>query len=99
MLVGNDESLERSEATLLHMEVQGHPDLAAIVQRNLLIVQGLWAVDALLLTFCVWEVLNFEQWEVERVVEEVPTQDQVEETGATSISRPVGGPTADVGSR
>ena len=36
-------------------------------------------VDALLLTFCVWEVRNFELWEQSRVAEEVPAQDQVVE--------------------
>ena len=65
---------------ILHMEIQGHQDVAAMVWRNLLIAQGLQAMDALLLTFCVQEVLNFEQWEVERAAEEVPTQDPVEET-------------------
>ena len=35
------------------------------------------AVNALLLTFHVQEVLNFEWWEAERAAEEVPAQDLV----------------------
>ena len=45
-----------------------------VVWRNLLITQGIRAVDALLLMFRVWEVLNFEWWEEERAAEEVPAQ-------------------------
>ena len=52
-------------------------DLAVVLQRNLAISWGLCVVDTLLLTLCVWEVLNFDQWEVERIAEEVPAQDQV----------------------
>ena len=37
VLVGNNDSLERSEATICQMEAQGWGDLAAVVQRNLLI--------------------------------------------------------------
>ena len=36
-------------------------------------------MDALLLMFCVREVLNFEWWEHSVVAEEVPTQDPGEE--------------------
>ena len=62
------------------MEAQGHLDVATMVWRNLLISWGLWAMDALLLAFCVWEVLNFEWWEVDQAAEVVPAQDLVEET-------------------
>ena len=58
VLVRNNETLERSEAAICHMEAQGCLDLAVVVQRNLLITQGLHAVDVLLLTFHVWEVLT-----------------------------------------
>ena len=60
VLVGSDNSLERSKAAVQQMEAQGWGDLAAIVQRNLSITQGIHAVDALLLVFWVQEVLNFE---------------------------------------
>ena len=59
------------------MEALGRGDLAAVLQRNLSISWGLCAVDALLLVLHVREVQNFELWEVERVVEEVPVQDWV----------------------
>ena len=36
-------------------------------------------VDTLLLTLRVWEVLNFDQWEAERVAKGVPAQDLVAE--------------------
>ena len=36
-------------------------------------------VDTLLLVLHVQEVLNFEQWEVEEIMEEVPVQDWVVE--------------------
>ena len=60
VLVGNNESLTRSEAMVLQMEAQGHLDVATMVWRNILISQGLQAMDMLLLAFCVQEVLNFE---------------------------------------
>ena len=47
-----------------------------VVQRNLSITQGIRTVDALLLAFWVWEVLDFEQWE-EGATERVPMQDPV----------------------
>ena len=59
------------------MKAQGHQDLAAVVWKNLSIAQGLHTVDTLHLVFHVQEVLNFEQWEAERVAEEVPAQDLV----------------------
>ena len=59
------------------MEAQGWGDLATVLWRNLAISQGLRTVDTLLLMLCVWEVLNFDQWEQERVAEEVPVQDQM----------------------
>ena len=59
------------------MEAQGQGDLAAVLWRNLVISWGLCTVDALLLTLHVQEVLNFEQWEAERVAKGVPAQDQV----------------------
>ena len=40
---------------------------------------GLCVVDTLLLVLHVQEVLNFEQWEVEEIMEEVPVQDWVVE--------------------
>ena len=61
------------------MEAQGWGDLAAVLQRNLVISRGLCMVDALLLVLHVQEVLNFEQWEVEEIMEEVPVQDWVVE--------------------
>ena len=79
VLVGNDKSLKRSKAAIHHMVVHRHQDLTAVVQRNLSIIRGLCAVDTLLLVFCVQEVLNFEQWEAERVVEGVLAQDLVVE--------------------
>ena len=73
--VGFDVSLTRSEDVVHQMEAQGQGDLAAVLMRNLAISQGLHAVDALLLTLCVWEVQNFELWEQLRVAKEVPVQD------------------------
>ena len=58
VLVGDNESLIRSEAVVLYMEAQGHQDVTAVVWRNLLIAQGLQVVDVLLLMFCVQEVLT-----------------------------------------
>ena len=42
------------------MEAQGCLDVAVVVQRNISIIWGFQAMDALL-TFRVHEVLNFEQ--------------------------------------
>ena len=64
-------TLTRSEDVVHRMEAQGQGDLAAVLQRSLAISWGLHTVDALLLTLRVWEVLNFEQWEHERVAKEV----------------------------
>ena len=50
-----------------------------ILQRNLAISWGLHTVNALLLVLHVWEVLNFDQWEAERIAGGVPTQDPVVE--------------------
>ena len=44
-----------------------------------MISQGLHMVDALLLMPHVWEVLNFDWWEVEKVAERVLVQDLVVE--------------------
>ena len=60
------------------MEAQGCQDLAVVVWRNLSITRGIRAVDTLLLTFQVWEVLNFEWWEEEVAAERVPAQDPVD---------------------
>ena len=60
------------------MEDQGWGDLAAVL-RNLVISRGLCVVNTLLLMLHVREVLNFEWWEVEEIVEEVPMQDWVVE--------------------
>ena len=79
VLTGLDMSLTRSEDTAHCIEALGQGDLAAVLQRNLLISWGLCAVDALLLALHVWEVWNFELWEAERVAEEVPVQDWVVE--------------------
>ena len=73
--VGLDVSLERSKDMVHRMEAQGWGDLAAVLQRSLVISWGLHTVNALLLVLCVWEVLNFDQWEAERIAEEVPMQD------------------------
>ena len=54
------------------MEAVGQGDLAAVLMRNLVISQGLCAVDALLLALHVQEVLNFKLWEQTRAAEEVP---------------------------
>ena len=62
------------------MEVRGWRDLAVVLQRNLVISQGLHMVDTLLLMLCVWEVLNFDWWEAERIAEGVPVQDLVVES-------------------
>ena len=78
VLVGNDESLARSEAVVCRMEAVGRADLAAVVVRNLSVTRSLHAVDALLLVLCVWEVQNFEWWEHSVVAEEVPAQDPCE---------------------
>ena len=59
------------------MEAHGQGDLAVVLWRNLAISWGLYVVDALLLTLCVQEVLNFDWWEQERAAEEVPAQDRV----------------------
>ena len=70
--VGFNASLTRSEDTVHHMEAVSQRDLATVLTRNLVISQGLCVVDTLLLTFCVWEVQNFELWERERAAKEVP---------------------------
>ena len=62
------------------METQGQGDLAAVLQRSLVISWGLHTVNALLLVLCVWEVLNFDWWEAERIAEGVPVQDLVVES-------------------
>ena len=80
VLVGRDSSLKMSEDTVRQMEAQGWGDLAAVLWRNLVISQGLCSANALLLMLCVWEVLNFDQWEAERVAEGVPAQDRVVES-------------------
>ena len=59
------------------MEAHGWGDLAAVLQRNLAISQGLHTVNTLLLALYVREVLNFDQWEVERITKGVPAQDLV----------------------
>ena len=79
VLVGNDVSLERSEAAVHCMEAVSRGNLAVVVARNLLMTRSLCAVDALLLVLCVWEVWNFEWWERLVTVEEVPAQDPGEE--------------------
>ena len=79
VLVGNDVSLARSEDVARRMEAVGREDLTAVLARNLVITQGLCAVDALLLVLRVWEVWNFEWWEHSVAAEEVPVQDQVQE--------------------
>ena len=70
-------SLKRSEDMVCQMEAQGWEDLSVVLQRNLAISWGLCTVNTLLLTLHVWEVLNFDWWEVERIVEGVPAQDWV----------------------
>ena len=60
VLVRRDLSLKRSKDAVLQMEAQGWGDLAAVLQRNLVISRGLHMVNALLLTLHVWEVLNFD---------------------------------------
>ena len=72
VLVGRDLPLERSKDMVCQMETQGQGDLAAIFRRNLAISQGLHMVDTLLLALHVWEVLNFDQWEWERITEGLP---------------------------
>ena len=74
---GLDVSLARSEDMIHRIEVHSQGDLAVVLQRNLLISQGLCVVDALLLAVHVWEVLNFKWWEQERVAKEVLAQDWV----------------------
>ena len=80
VLVGRDSSLKRSKDMVQQMEACGWGDLAAVLQRNLAISWGLYTVDALLLALCVWEVLNFDWCEAERVAEGVLVQDQVVES-------------------
>ena len=75
--VGLDVSLKRSKDMVHRMEAQGWGDLAAVLQRNLVISRGLCMVDALLLVLHVQEVLNFDWWEAERIAKGVPVQDQV----------------------
>ena len=77
VLVGFNVSLARSKDVVCRMEAQGQGDLAVVLRRNLAISQGLHVVNALLLMLHVWEVWNFELWEVERVAEEVSAQDCV----------------------
>ena len=77
VLAGFNTSLAGSKDVVCRMEAVGQGDLAAVLTRNLAISQGLCVVDALLLALCVREVWNFELWEPERAVEEVPAQDQV----------------------
>ena len=72
-------SLARSEDVIRRMEAVGWVVPAAVLTRNLAMSRGLHAVDALLLTLCVWEVRNFELWEQARVAERVPAQDRVRE--------------------
>ena len=75
VLVGNDVSLARSEDTAHQMAAVGRDDLAVVIVRNQSITRSVRAMDALLLMFCVREVLNFEWWEHSVVAEEVPAQD------------------------
>ena len=77
--VGNDMSLTRSEDVACRMEAVSQGDPAVVLARNLVITQGLRAVDALLLMLHVREVQNFEWWECSVAAEEVPTQDPGEE--------------------
>ena len=63
VLVRRDLSLKRSKDTVHRMEAHSWGDLAAVLQRNLVISWGLHAVDTLLLVLHVWEVLNVDQWE------------------------------------
>ena len=86
--VGNDMSLARSEDAVHCMEAVGRGNLAAVVARNLLITRSLRAVDALLLVLRVREVRNFEWWERSVAAEEVPAQDQVEDTGGEGAWKP-----------
>ena len=79
VLVGNNASLERSEAMVRRMEAVGWANLAAVVARNLSMTRSLRVVDALLLVLRVWEVRNFEWWEHSVAAEEVPAQDPGEE--------------------
>ena len=79
VLVRFDASLARSEDTVHWMEARGQGDLAVVLRRNLVISQGLQAVDTLLLTLHVWEVQNFELWEQARAAERVLAQDRVRE--------------------
>ena len=58
--VGRDMSLERSKDMVQWMEARNRGDLAAVLQKNLAISRGLYAVNALLLVLYVWEVLNFD---------------------------------------
>ena len=76
---GFNMSLTRSEDVVCQMEAVGQGDLTVVLTRNLVISRGLHAVDALLLSLRVWEVLNFELWEQARAAERVPAQDRVRE--------------------
>ena len=60
VLVGNNESLARSEDTVRRMEAVVRGDLAVVVARNLSMTRSLRVVDALLLVLHVREVRNFE---------------------------------------
>ena len=79
VLAGFDGSLARSEDAVRRMEAVSQGNLAAVLTRNLVISQGLRAVDALLLALHVREVQNFELWEQVRAAERVPAQDRVRE--------------------
>ena len=78
--VRRDLSLKRSKDVVCRMGAQGQEDLAVVLRRNLVISWGLCAVNALLLALHVQEVLNFEQWEAERVAKGVPAQAWVVES-------------------
>ena len=60
VLVGINESYARLWLTVHQVKSISQTDVAAILQRNLLISWGLQVVDTLLLTLQVQEVLNFE---------------------------------------
>ena len=55
------EVIYRKSITIVIRTPEG--DLAVVLQRNLVISQGLRVVDALPLVLYVQEVLNFDQWE------------------------------------
>ena len=90
VLVRFDMSLARSEDTVHWMEARGQGDLAVVLRRNLVISQGLQAVDTLLLTLHVWEVQNFELWEQMRAAKEVPAQDRVIDEEVDCFRGPIG---------